>query len=393
MINQQKYKVRQTPPVLLLVVYIGLSISLASCKGSKEKDAAETQKELTLQDAYKDKFYIGTTLNAWQIMGRQPKELKVATENFNSIVAENIMKSGRIQPEEGNFNFELADEFVRIAEQHNMHIHGHTLIWHSQAPNWFFTDQEGNTVSKEVLTQRMKDHIDRVVGRYKGKIQSWDVVNEAIEDDGSYRNSKFYQILGEDFIKLAFEFAHQADPDADLYYNDYSMSNPRKRAGVVRMVEKLQADGVPVHGIGMQGHIGLNHPNIREFEKSLEAYGKLGKVMITELDLSVLPSPWGDAGAELTDTYEYEDEMNPFPNGMPPEAEEQFTRRYVEFFKLFLEHQDKIERVALWGVNDGNSWKNNWPVRGRTDYPLLFDRQNNPKPVVKELIDLATSQE
>lgn len=253
-------------------------------------------------------------------------------------------------------------------------------------------DKEGNSVSKEVLTQRMKDHIHKVVGRYKGRIHSWDVVNEAIEDDGSYRNSKFYQILGEDFIKLAFEFAHEVDPEAELYYNDYSMSNPGKRAGVVRMVEKLQNEGITVNGIGMQGHIGLNHPDIQEFEKSLEAYGKLGKVMITELDLSVLPSPWGDAGAEISDNYEYEDKMNPFPDGLPDDVEQQFTNRYVEFFELFLKHQDKIERVALWGVNDGNSWKNNWPVRGRTDYPLLFDRDNNAKPVVKQLIELASAK-
>ena len=379
--------------VLTFLIFISVSLTFANCKGSKEIDSTtHHSSEVKLKDAFENNFHIGTTLNAWQIMGRQPEELKVATENFNSIVAENIMKSARIQPKEGEFNFELADEFVKIGEENNMHIHGHTLIWHSQAPDWFFVDKDGNTVSKEVLTQRMKDHIHAVVGRYKGRIHSWDVVNEAIEDDGSYRNSKFYQILGEDFIKLAFEFAHETDPEALLYYNDYSMANPRKRAGVVRMVEKLQREGVPVHGIGMQGHIGLNHPDIHEFEKSLEAYGNLGKVMITELDLSVLPSPWGDAGAEISDNYEYEDKMNPFPDALPADVEQQFTNRYVEFFELFLKHQDKIERVALWGVNDGNSWKNNWPVRGRTDYPLLFDRENNAKPVVKELIELASAK-
>lgn len=378
---------RKYPSALTLL--LGVLITFYSCNTNKNLvDNGELSK-VTLKEAYKDKFHIGTTLNAWQIRGAQPAEVSVAKENFNSIVAENEMKSGRIQPKEGEFNFELADEFVKIGEENNMHIHGHTLIWHSQAPDWFFVDKDGNTVSKEVLIQRMKDHIHTVVGRYKGRIHSWDVVNEAIEDDGSYRKSKFFEILGEDFIKLAFEFAHEADPEAELYYNDYSMAVPGKRAGVIKMVEKLQNEGVTVHGIGMQGHIGLNNPDIREFEKSLDAYGKLGKVMITELDLSVLPSPWGDAGAEISDNYEYEDKMNPFPDGLPADVEEQFTRRYVEFFELFLKHQDKISRVALWGVNDGNSWKNNWPVRGRTDYPLLFDRQNNAKPVVKELINLA----
>jgi endo-1,4-beta-xylanase len=375
----------------IFILILSVVFTFKSCD-VKKGAAAKSDYPKTLKKAFKDKFYIGTTLNAWQIMGRQPNEVRVVKEHFNSIVAENVMKSANIQPKEGDFDFSLADEFVKFGEENNMHIHGHTLIWHSQAPDWFFVDENGSTVSKEVLTRRMKDHIHTVAGRYKGRIQSWDVVNEAIEDDGSYRKSKFFEILGEDFIKLAFEFAHEADPEAELYYNDYSMSNPGKRAGVVKMVEKLQNDGVPVHGIGMQGHIGLNNPDIWEFEKSLEAYGKLGKVMITELDLSVLPSPWGDAGAELSDTYEYEDKMNPFPDGLPDDVEQQFTNRYVEFFELFLKHQDKIERVALWGVNDGNSWKNNWPVRGRTDYPLLFDRQNNAKPVVQKLIELAAAK-
>lgn len=373
--------------LFLLILCVG--ITFANYKGVKNLDSTIVQVEKTLKEVFKDKFHIGTTLNAWHIRGRQPEEIEVVKEHFNSIVAENIMKSGRIQPEQGEFDFSLADEFVEFGEENNMHVHGHTLIWHSQAPDWFFVDEDGNTVSKEVLVQRMKNHIQTVVGRYKGRVDSWDVVNEAIEDNGSYRESKFYEILGEDFIKLAFQFAHEADPEAELYYNDYSMSNPQKRDGVVKMIKKLQNEGVPVHGIGMQGHIGLNHPDIEEFEKSLDAYGKLGKVMITELDLSVLPSPWGDAGAEISDNYEYEDKMNPFPDGLPEEVQQQFTKRYVDFFELFLEHQDKISRVALWGVNDGNSWKNNWPVRGRTDYPLLFDRDNNPKPVVEGIIKLA----
>lgn len=343
----------------------------------------------TLKEAFKGEFYIGTSLNAWQLSGKRPDELKVVQGNFNSIVAENIMKSARIQPEEGKFDFELSDKFVQFGLDHNMHIQGHTLIWHSQTPDWFFIDDKGKTVSREVLIQRMKDHIDAVVGHYKGRVNSWDVVNEAIEDDGSYRKSKFYEIIGKEFIKYAFEFAHNADPDAKLYYNDYSMANPGKRKGVEKMVKELKSEGVAINGIGMQGHIGLNHPNIEEFEKSIETYGKLGDVMITELDLSVLPSPWGDSGAEITDNYEYEDKMNPFPDSLPQDVEKQFTQRYVSFFKLFLKHKDKISRVALWGVNDGNSWKNNWPVRGRTDYPLLFDRNNKAKKVVSELINLA----
>ena len=184
----------------IFILLLSVFFTFYSCNSNKKSVENSEVSKASLKTTFQDNFHIGTTLNAWQIMGRQPEELKVATENFNSIVAENIMKSARIQPKEGEFNFELADEFVKIGEENNMHIHGHTLIWHSQAPDWFFVDKDGNTVSKEVLTQRMKDHIHTVVGRYKGRIHSWDVVNEAIEDDGNYRNSKFYQILGEDFI-------------------------------------------------------------------------------------------------------------------------------------------------------------------------------------------------
>lgn len=375
--------------LIIFIFFFSFMPAKAQEIGGKSSFKSAIEMERSLKEAFLNKFYIGTALNARQITGGEPESLEVVRLHFNSIVAENIMKSARIQPRKGEFNFELADKFVEFGERNNMHIHGHTLIWHSQAPDWFFVDDQGNPLSREVLILRMRKHISTVVGRYKGRVHSWDVVNEAIEDDGSYRKSKFYAVLGEDFIKLAFQFAHEADPDAKLFYNDYSMANPRKREGVVKMVKKLQEEGVPVHGIGMQGHIGLNHPDINEFEKSLKAYGALGEVVISELDLSVLPSPWGDAGAEVSQNFEYEDKMNPFPEGLPDDVQEQFSDRYVEFFELFLKHQDNISRVTLWGVNDENSWKNDWPVSGRTDYPLLFDRENKPKPVVMDIIDLA----
>jgi endo-1,4-beta-xylanase len=348
----------------------------------------------SLKDAFSGKFHIGTALNARQIMGHDSATMAVVKKHFNSIVAENIMKSGLIQRREGEFNFELADQFVKFGEENNMFIVGHTLIWHSQAPRWFFKDDEGNDVSKEVLIERMKNHIHTVVGRYKGKVDGWDVVNEAILDDGSYRKSKFYEIIGEDFIKLAFQFAHEADPVAELYYNDYSMAKPGKRKGVVKMVKKLQEQGVKIDAVGMQGHIGLDHPSIQEFEKSIEAYSGLGvKVMVTELDLSVLPMPDWSAGAEISTDYEYQKELNPYAEGLPDSVNVAFENRYLDFFKLFLEHQDVISRVTLWGVNDNNSWKNNWPVRGRTDYPLLFDRNNEPKPVVDKIIQEALTKD
>ena len=344
----------------------------------------------SLKDAFLGKLYIGTALNARQITGKKPAETKVVKEQFNAIVPENCMKSGPIHPEEDKFDFSVSDQFVDFGVRNNMFVTGHTLIWHSQAPRWFFKDGSGNDVSREVLIERMRNHISTVVGRYKGRIKGWDVVNEAVLDDGSLRKSKFYQIIGEDFIKLAFQFAHEADPVAELYYNDYSMAIPAKRNGVVAMVKKLQKEGVKIDGIGMQCHVGLSYPDIKDFRESIEAFSTLGvNVMITEMDISVLPSPDRNVGAEVSASFEYKQKLNPYTDGLTDAANAAFEKRYLEFFKLFLEHKNVISRVTLWGVNDGNSWKNNWPVRGRTDYPLLIDRNNQPKPVVAKIIEEA----
>ena len=350
----------------------------------------KTDSTLGLKDAFSGKFYIGTALNARQITGKDKAAIQIVKKHFNAIVAENCMKSESLQPREGVFNFLLADQFVDFGERNKMYIIGHTLIWHSQVPKWFFNDNKGHDVSREVLIGRMKTHIKTVINRYKGRVKGWDVVNEAIEDDGSWRNSKFYQIIGEDFVKLAFQFAHEADPDAKLYYNDYSMANPGRREGVVALVKKLKEQGVRIDGIGMQGHIGLDYPDIAEFEKSIVAFASLGvKVMITEMDITVLPAPGRYTGADVSAKFVLKQNMNPYTKALPVSISSAFNDRYLSFFKLFLKHQDKISRVTIWGVNDTQSWKNNWPVKGRTDYPLLFDRNYQPKQVVKLIIDEA----
>ncbi|HBX87656.1 MAG TPA: 1,4-beta-xylanase [Marinilabiliaceae bacterium] len=343
--------------------------------------------QLGLKDAFEGKFYIGTALNEPQILGIDTAAIKVVKENFNSIVAENVMKSGPMQPTEGNFDFEMADKFVEFGVQNNMHIVGHTLIWHSQAPRWFFTDEEGNDVSAEVLKERMRTHIHTVVSRYKGKVHGWDVVNEAILDDGTYRNSKYYQILGEEFIPLAFQYAHEADPDVELYYNDYSMFNPGKREGVIKMIKMLKERGLRIDAVGMQGHLSIHHPVKEEFEASIKAYSEAGvNVMITEMEITVLEMPDFRVGAEISTNYEYQQSLNPYTEGLPDSVYVQLEEMYIDYFKLFLKYEDVISRVTVWGVNDGHSWKNGWPVRGRTDYPLLFDRNNEPKPFVEKII-------
>lgn len=367
----------------ILTILLSLFVSTISLTGCERKS------DLELKETLKDKFYIGVALNASQITEKDSKSIPLITQYFNSIVAENCMKSEAIQPVEGEFDFSLPDQFVKFGEKHNMFIIGHTLIWHSQTPKWFFVDTNGNDVSPEVLKQRMKSHIQTIMMRYKGRVKGWDVVNEAIEDNGSWRKSKFYQILGEDFIKYAFQYAQEADPDAELYYNDYSMALQGRRNAVVKMVKSLQEQGIKVSGIGMQGHLGMDFPDINEFEKSIIAYSQLGvKVMITELDLSALPSPWSNTGANISDVADYQSKMNPYPNGLPQNIEAAWEKRLLNFFALFLKHSDKISRVTLWGLTDAQSWKNNFPIRGRTDYPLLFDRNYQPKPVISKIIQL-----
>jgi len=342
-----------------------------------------------LKNAYKGKFFIGTAMNTPQIKGSDTVSLRIIQQHFDAIVAENCMKSGPMQPKEGEFNFELSDQMVEFGVKNNMHITGHCLIWHSQAPRWFFTDSLGNTVTAEVLKERMKNHIYTVVGRFKGKVKGWDVVNEAVNDDGTYRNSKFYQILGEDFIKYAFQFAHEADPDCELYYNDYSEAIPAKRDGIARLVRNLKDQGIRIDAVGMQCHVGLDYPSLEDYEKAIQAYAAQGvKVMVTEMDVSVLPTPEWGRGADIATNVAYQEKLNPYTQGLPDSARIALDQRYADFFKLFLKYDEAFTRVTIWGVSDKFSWKNGFPVRGRTDYPLLFDRNYQPKSVVPLLIKL-----
>lgn len=368
------------------VIILFATVLVANCR------AGERESGNSLKAALKGKFLIGVAMNADQITGKDTAGVRLIKQHFNSITPENCMKSEIVQPQEGKFDFNLADQYVDFGQKNNMFIVGHTLIWHSQAPKWFFVDKDGKDVSRDVLIERMKNHIYTVVGRYKGRVNGWDVVNEAIEDDGSFRKSKFYQIIGEDFIRLAFKFAHEADPKAELYYNDYSMAKKEKRDAVVKMVKNLQSQGVKIDGIGMQGHMTMDFPTLDDEEKSIIAFSGTGvKVMITELDLTVLPSPGNKVSADVALSYEYRKQLNPYPDGLPDSVAQAAHDRYAAFFKLFLKHADKIERVTMWGLTDGQSWRNNWPVPGRTDYPLLFDRNYQPKPIVETIIKEAKS--
>ena len=268
-----------------------------------------------------------------------------------------------------------------------MTIIGHTLIWHSQLSPWFCVDEKGKNVSPELLKERMKRHIQTIVSRYKGEIKGWDVVNEAIEDDGSFRQTKFYEILGEEYIPLAFQYAHEADPEAELYYNDFSMAHPGKRDAVVKLVNKLKNQGIRIDAVGMQGHLMMSFPTPAEFEKSLLAFASTGvNVMITELDMTVLPWPSKKLGADISANFAYEKEMNPYPEVLPDSVSQAWNERMGEFLRLFVKHANVITRVTVWGASDEDSWRNNWPIKGRKDYALLFDRNHQPKPVVTSII-------
>jgi endo-1,4-beta-xylanase len=345
----------------------------------------------SIKQAFEGKFYMGTALNTMQVSGNDPKAIELVEKHYNSIVAENCMKSESLHPEQDVFNFKDADDFVAFGEKHNMFIVGHCLVWHSQAPKWFFVDAQGNNVSRDTLIARMKNHIHTVVGRYKGRVHGWDVVNEAISDSAGLRNSKFLQIIGPDYIELAFKFANEADPEAELYYNDYAMNKPNKRAEAVKLAQNLIDKGIRIDGIGMQGHYGLMYDVFEEVEQSILAYSALGlKVMVTELDVTVLPNPNKEITAEISQNHKLKAEYNPYENGLPDSVSNELTNYYTRLFKIYLKHSDKITRVTFWGVNDGQSWRNYWPIHGRVDYPLPFDRNYEPKPMVEQIIKLAT---
>lgn len=339
----------------------------------------------SLKNAYKDYFYVGTALDLSQIEEKDTKVSKLISKEFNAITAENIMKSMFVHPEKNKYDFENTDKFIAFGEKNKMFIHGHTLIWHSQLAPWI-TEIKDSVEMNAFL----KDHISTIVSKYKGRIDSWDVVNEAVEDDGTLRKSVFLNTLGEDYLAKSFEIAAAADPKVDLYYNDYSMTIPAKREGVIKMVKKIQEKGIKIDGIGMQGHWQLDSPTIEEIEKSIIAYSSLGvKVTITELDVSVLPSPWGQQGAEVSQKFENTPKMNPYPKTLPDSIQTKLAERYAAIFKLFLKHKEKISRVTFWGVNDSQSWLNDWPIKGRTNYPLLFDTKLTPKKAYYSVLESA----
>jgi endo-1,4-beta-xylanase len=353
--------------------------------------SVQTKAQKTLGEATKGKFLFGVAVNMQQVNGVNSIETELLAKEFTTIVAENCMKPQPIHPEENRYNWEDADKLVAFGEKNKQVVTGHCLIWHSQIGRWFFMDADGKDVSPEVLKERMRQHIYTVVSRYKGRVKGWDVVNEAFEDNGTYRNSKFYQILGKDFIKYAFQFAHEAAPNVELYYNDYNVETPAKCDAIIQLVKELKAAGCRIDAVGSQAHMHMNSPTLEATETSFQKLKAVGvKILITEWDISILPSPYD--GANISASFKYSKEMDPYREAIPDSVQQKWNKRVLDMFGLFLKYHDVVNRVTVWGLTDNTTWLNNFPIRGRKDYPVLFDRNNQRKPVVDEMIKLAEKQ-
>jgi endo-1,4-beta-xylanase len=345
----------------------------------------------SLKDVFADDFLVGAALNSSIFSGQSTQEVAIVEKQFNTISPEDVLKWESVHPEPGKYDFSKTDRYVEFGMKNKMFIIGHNLIWHSQTPDWVFQNADGSPVDRETLLKRMHEHISTVVGRYKGKIGGWDVVNEALNTDGTLRNSRWRKIIGDDYIAKAFEFAHEADPQAELYYNDYSCEDLPKRTGMIALLKTLQSQGVKLTGVGLQGHYRLDGPPSSDVDETISAVSKLGlKVMITELDIDVLPAVSSPRGADVSLKLEARPELDPYTNGLPDSVQQQLAQRYADLFSVFVKHRGEVTRVTFWGVADGDSWLNRWPIMGRTSYPLLFDREGNCKQAFRSVIKTAS---
>jgi endo-1,4-beta-xylanase len=324
-------------------------------------------------------WLIGVALNQRQSDGRDESAVELVTRQFNSITPENLLKFESVQRQPGAFTFDAQDRYVGFGLERGMAVIGHTLVWHSQTPAWVWAAPDGALADRATMLDRMRTHITTVVGRYRGKIRGWDVVNEALNEDGTLRDSPWRRGIGDDYIAKAFEFAREADPGAELYYNDYNLaSRPDKRAGAIRIIKDLQHRGLRIDAVGEQGHWRLDTPTAADIDRTISELAATGiPVMITELDVNLLP-PAGPP----TPGQPPSPAANPYVDGLPDEVQQALARRYADAFRVLLTHRGRMTRVTFWGVSDGDSWLN----RGRTNHPLLWDRQRQPKPAFDEVV-------
>ena len=368
--------------------------SVAACGGLGllKFSAAQGQPAPGLAAAWRGAFHVGLAVSNQTLDLRTPEHLELIAREFDSVTAENAMKWGVIRPDGVNWQWERADTLVEFATDNDMYVLGHTLVWHSQIPQSVFVDASGEALRRDALLGRMEEHIATLVGRYRGRVHAWDVVNEGVDEGNGWRQSQWFRIIGDDYMERAFRLANAADPSATLLYNDYNMHNPDKREFLVDVIRDYLDRGVPIHGVGLQGHVGLDYPDMEEWERSIATYAEMGlEVHISELEVDVLPSPY-QMSAEISNRFQYSPENDPWPDGLPDDVQQQLADRYEQLFRILLRYRDNVRRVTFWGLHDGISWKNDFPIGGRTNYPLLFDRNLETKPAYDRLIDLARSE-
>jgi endo-1,4-beta-xylanase len=369
-----------------------LAIATGALALAKRQAVARALQTTGLARAFRKDFRIGVAVSNQALDQQIAPQLDLIAREFNSVTGENAMKWGVIRPDGVNWQWERADRLVGFANQHKMDVLGHTLVWHSQIPASVFVDADRKPLTREALLAKLREHIATLVGRYKGRVWAWDVVNEAVDEDRGWRRSQWHEIIGDDFMEQAFRFAHAADPRAQLLYNDYNMHNAGKTKFLASLFKDYLARGVPINGVGNQSHVGLTYPDLTDWERSIATYADMGlKVHITELDVDVLPPP-ANTGADVANRTAYSREIDPWPQGLPEAMQEQLADRYEALFRILLRYRKSVERVTFWGLHDGISWKNNFPVPGRTNYPLLFDREMKPKPAYQRLMKLAEAK-
>ena len=358
-------------------------MALLSLCATASVAGADSPTPETLKQAVHGRFLIGVAVNAQMLADTTTGPLIAA--QFDCLTGENAFKPISLEALQGQFTFDEADRIADFAMAHHMKLIGHNLCWHQQSPAWLYQDAAGNPLPRDMALKNLHDYIFAVVGHFKGKVFGWDVVNEALDDGPGYlRDTPALRSIGPDFVQQAFEFAHQADPKAELYYNDYNIEEPGKREKALRLVRDLKAHGVRIDAVGIQGHWQVNTPALSVIEDAIKAFQALGvKVGITELDVDPLPRQGNSADITAIET----GGMNPYVNGFPDSEQQKLAQRYSDLFTLFARHSGEIERVTFWGLDDGQSWLNNFPVPGRTNYPLLFDRQDKPKPAFFAVVD------
>jgi len=340
-----------------------------------------------LKDVAPPGLKIGVAVSQAMSDGGDPAGLALVARQFNSISPENLLKWERVHPRRDHYEFDPADKYVELGKSRGMFVVGHVLLWHQQTPRWVFTDESGNKLGREALLTRLREHITTVAGRYRGRIGGWDVVNEALDDDGTLRKTPWLEAIGEDYIAKAFEFAHAADPDAELYYNDFNLWKPAKRDAAIALVRGLKAKGLRVDAIGEQGHWGVDDPPLQAIDDTLAAIRASGTTtVITELDMDVLPRDPDMWGADLSKKAKLRATTNVYPDGLPPAMQERLAKRYADVFALVVKHD--VRRVTFWGLTDATSWLNDFPIPGRVNYPLLWGRDGKEKPAFDAVIDV-----